>query len=39
MRTLVPNRSESGKIGLAVILWIIGIPIPIILLVLLVGGC
>lgn len=31
--------ARSGKISTAIILWILGIPIPIILLIFLIKGC
>jgi hypothetical protein len=34
------NKNESGKVGSAVLMWALGIPIPIILLILLFSrGC
>jgi len=34
------KKSESGKVGSAVLMWAIGIPIPIIILILLLTrGC
>ena len=38
--TRTPARAvRSGKISTAIILWILGIPIPIILLIFLIKGC
>ena len=38
MNTLQKYTQESGKIGYA-LLWLLGIPIPILLIVYLVRGC
>lgn len=40
MKLLTPNpRRESGEIKWAVLLWAIGVPLPIVLIVFLVRGC
>lgn len=33
------NKKEEGRVGTAALLWLLGIPIPIVILVLLMGGC
>lgn len=33
------NKKEEGRAGTAALLWLLGIPIPIVILVLLMGGC
>ena len=32
-------KEEKGRAGVAVLLWLIGIPLPIILVYLLIAGC
>lgn len=38
---LRPNRwtNQSGRVGWAVLMWLIGIPLPIILIIFLLRGC
>jgi hypothetical protein len=38
MKTFVPVRKQAGKI-LYILLWAVGVPIPVILLIFLVRGC
>jgi len=38
MKTWITRRYQSGKIGWA-LLWLIGIPLPILLVVFLMKGC
>ena len=33
------KNQEKGRAGVAVILWLLGIPLPIILIYLLIAGC
>jgi hypothetical protein len=33
------NKGEQGKAGTAVLLWLLGIPLPIIIIILLISGC
>jgi hypothetical protein len=35
----MPTPTRSGKISTAIILWLIGIPIPLILIFFLIEGC
>lgn len=41
MKLNPPNsrQAESGKIGWGILMWLIGIPLPIILIIFLVTGC
>ncbi len=40
MRITTRTRgAESGKIGKILMLWLIGIPLPIVLLIVFLGGC
>ncbi len=38
MKPFIPRRGEEGKIGW-ILLWLLGIPLPILLLVFLLRGC
>lgn len=38
MKTLIKRRHESGKIGW-IFLWLIGIPLPILLILFVLRGC
>jgi hypothetical protein len=38
MRILYGHRSEEGKVGW-ILLWLLGIPIPILLILFLLRGC
>lgn len=38
MKTTLPNRFSSGKIGW-LFLWLIGIPVPVLLVLFLLRGC
>lgn len=38
MKTLIKRRRESGKIGW-IFLWLIGIPLPILLILFVLRGC
>jgi hypothetical protein len=33
------KKEEKGRAGVAVLLWLLGIPLPIILIYLLIAGC
>ena len=37
--TITKQQREAGKIGKIALLWLIGIPLPIAILVILIGGC
>lgn len=40
MKPIPPKRSgESGKVGWMALLWLIGIPLPIVLLIYVLTGC